>query len=199
MAPSIYQLALSGLLAFSSVSLSQAGNSPLQKRSHDRYERLNKLHERHERLHHRHHPSAKESAHVDHQILRRDLVVPATLPAGFTDQGCWTDNTGGQKALSGAATASDTMTIELCINYCDGKGYNYAGVEYSHECNCGNKLGSAATKTPNGDCSMACGGNANEPCGGPNRLNVFWNGKPPPADPVHNPGPPGWTYQGCYS
>lgn len=47
---------------------------------------------------------------------------------------------------------------------------------------------------------MACSGNANEPCGGPNRFNLFDSGKTPttPAGPVTNPGPAGWQSLGCY-
>lgn len=46
---------------------------------------------------------------------------------------------------------------------------------------------------------MACSGNGAEACGGPNRLTLFTSGGTPPPDPVHNPGPAGWAWQGCYA
>jgi len=46
---------------------------------------------------------------------------------------------------------------------------------------------------------MACSGNANEPCGGPNRLNIFWSGATPLSPPSTNPGPPGWKFLACYA
>ena len=43
---------------------------------------------------------------------------------------------------------------------------------------------------------MVCTGNADELCGGPNRLNVFENSQI--TGPVVNPGPGAWGTMGCY-
>ena len=88
------------------------------------------------------------------------------------------------------------MTDEACIAYCSGKKYAIAGTEYASECFCSNVIGSGSAKTPAGDCNMGCSGNSSEACGGPNRLTVFSN---PAAIPVHDPGPNGWTFIGCYT
>ncbi|KAF9009663.1 hypothetical protein BDQ17DRAFT_1076220 [Cyathus striatus] len=53
-----------------------------------------------------------------------------------------------------------------------------------------------------GDCTSACAGNANETCGGSNRLNVFNSNGPVPqiVQSVAGPANVGaWTYQGCFT
>jgi hypothetical protein len=47
-----------------------------------------------------------------------------------------------------------------------------------------------------GECDMTCTGNSGEPCGGPNRLSLFWSGQ---TGPETNPGPPHWAFSGCYT
>lgn len=77
---------------------------------------------------------------------------------------------------------------------------------------CGNAFaGGNGPATNQGDCNMACNGNATEFCGGPNRLNVYQvNGASAPssastaATPTSTAAgsatglPAGWTYKGCY-
>lgn len=41
------------------------------------------------------------------------------------------------------------------------------------ECYCGSNLQQYAALQTDGRCDMACNGNANETCGGPNGLNVY--------------------------
>jgi hypothetical protein len=92
------------------------------------------------------------------------------------------------------------MTIASCSQKCASLGYTIAGMEYSTQCFCddiirqGGQLASADSQ-----CGMGCGGNADEKCGGPDRLSV-WSSqetlkvvkKPSPTDEVD-----GWKYQGC--
>ena len=49
---------------------------------------------------------------------------------------CFNDSEGtSMRALSSASYADGAaMTDEACINFCIGKGYIYAGTEYSAEC-----------------------------------------------------------------
>ena len=64
---------------------------------------------------------------------------------------------------------------------------------------CGNIINSAATERVLTDCSTPCSGDEDEVCGGPNRINVYWDGVTPPAESVTNPGPEGWASMGCFS
>lgn len=63
---------------------------------------------------------------------------------------------------------------------------------------CGNYF-TTNTSEPATDCSMSCAGNITEACGGGSRMGIFWNGQKPPPPPVHDLGPPGWAWLGCYT
>ncbi|KAF8908562.1 copper radical oxidase with WSC domains [Gymnopilus junonius] len=111
----------------------------------------------------------------------RALSIPPTLPNTWKFQGCLIDNANGVRTLQGASTAQSNLTIESCINFCDSQSFFFAGVEFGDECYCSNVIGPGGTNATSTDCNVACAGNANEPCGAGNRLDVFWNGKTPPA------------------
>ena len=150
-----------------------------------------------------------------HELQRRALVTPNNLPSGWSYQGCYKfalpllfqvhlqrtnfrySDSAANRALTGDYYADGSkMTDEACISYCSGKKYAIAGTEYSQECFCSNVIGGGSIQTPAGDCNMGCSGNSTEACGGPNRLTVFEN---PALVPVHDPGPNGWTFIGCYT
>jgi hypothetical protein len=98
-------------------------------------------------------------------------------------------------------------------------------VEYADQCFCGNALENGGGPAPDGStyCNMACAGNANETCGGPNRLDLYQlNGTSASATsttsassttgpsgtvtasstttsgPIPTDLPTNWTYEGCY-
>lgn len=100
-------------------------------------------------------------------------VVPVGSPAtagAYSYKSCWTDN-GAQRSLVGAEQRSDDMTVEKCAAFCGEQNFGFFGVEYGHECFCGNDLGGSAA--PEEECSQLCGGSSTEFCGGPDRLNVY--------------------------
>ena len=72
---------------------------------------------------------------VDHEkrgrqdLDRRDLVSRST---SWTSLGCIHD--GGSRALSGPSTSSNSMTVEMCVDYCSAAGYTYAGLECRFRC-----------------------------------------------------------------
>lgn len=86
--------------------------------------------------------------------------------------GCVADN-GNPRPLTGASFTADNMTIEICVAFCEDKGYALAGLEYSRECYCGDSIGSATA----GDCSttskMICAGDNTQWCGAPSLLTVW--------------------------
>lgn len=104
---------------------------------------------------------------------------PVTISnATFKYQGCYAEGSSG-RALGGSGSYSFTdsnMTIEKCASACYGKGLNWIGTEYAQECYC-NNIGptNGATSAPggDGDCSMSCGGNVQEFCGGSNRVTLY--------------------------
>lgn len=61
------------------------------------------------------------------------VVTPSHIPTigGYNMVSCWSEGVGA-RALSGAAFANDSMTLEMCMGLC--KGYVYWGTEYGREC-----------------------------------------------------------------
>jgi hypothetical protein len=120
------------------------------------------------------------------------------LPTGWTYKGCWVD---GTARILPFEQDSTTLTVQSCIATCAGLGYSIAGMEYSTQCFCGNFVqNGGALATADTDCAMACGGNAGEICGGPDRVSLYSNGtvKAYAAPTPLETGLPGnWVYQGC--
>ena len=65
--------------------------------------------------------------------------------------------------------AEDSLTVEVCVAFCDG--YQYFGTEYGRECYCGDVLNGTATAAT--DCSFPCAGNSTELCGAGLRLSLY--------------------------
>ena len=121
--------------------------------------------------------------------------------------GCQTEAT-TERALSGAAYAYDTMTLESCAANCTS--FSYFGVEYGRECYCGNLFNSGSAAAPATDCSFPCGGDGKELCGAGNRLSVYVKGttfttttetttsaSPSPTAPILQQTIGSATYYGC--
>lgn len=117
--------------------------------------------------------------------------------------GCYNETTlyngtNGARAIAGLLEASDIMTVETCLNYCRGNGYQVAGLEYTRfvslcppvgvvwllrfyrdlangisECYCANYLNSLSAKLPDTSCGFECKGNSSEICGGYLALSVY--------------------------
>ena len=90
----------------------------------------------------------------------------------LVEGGCFVDNLHGIRVLPHKAHYSSKNTIEICKKLCFEKGYQYAGVEYSKECFCGNNIPKKAAPRQS-DCNMDCSGDRSQKCGGGNRLNVY--------------------------
>jgi WSC domain len=118
---------------------------------------------------------------------------------GWTSLGCWSDSV-GSRTLASSHINSDTTSDDSCQAYCASVGYNYAGTEYGGECYCANTVNPDATQEPDTDCNMACQGQPTQPCGGPGRINLFWNGVSA-AEPTLAvaPGIGNYEYTGCFT
>lgn len=146
---------------------------------------------------------------------RLNMYTTKSAPTAWTALGCYTDSVAARTLTT--AEYPGTMTVELCTSACKSAGYVYAGVEYGGECYCGNSFSNGGGPAPDGSagCNMACAGNAQETCGGANRLNVFQYGggsstTTTPASSTTAPTstsagtgsatglPGGWAYRGCY-
>ena len=142
----------------------------------------------------------------------RARALGSRATTGWNALGCYTDNVTA-RTLSNAVNMNGANSIEACTTACYNAGFPYAGVEYANECYCGSALQNGGGPAPDGDalCNMACSGNANETCGGSDRLNMYQYNGQLPSQPTQNPpssgsnvspvesGLPGsWHYAGCY-
>ncbi|KAJ6596722.1 WSC domain-containing protein [Mycena sp. CBHHK59/15] len=114
-----------------------------------------------------------------------DLAAAQTTPASpvlaykeWKSIGCQKDSTAGRilKHLVTMAN-SNTVTVELCLDACAAGNYSLGGVEFGHECFCGNALLYKYLSTP--ACTLPCSGNSSEICGGSQSLNVYQNADRP--------------------
>jgi hypothetical protein len=99
--------------------------------------------------------------------------------SGYRYQGCYTDPSSSQRALSGYTTTDATgMTQQRCVATCSARNYLYAGVEYARECYCGDELqtvadGGKAGLAAAASCDMTCSGDADQLCGGSSLIGVW--------------------------
>jgi hypothetical protein len=128
-------------------------------------------------------------------------VVPVAtgLPEGFEYKGCYVDGP-GFRIMNYQQPDDQSLTVGSCASKCAAAGYEIAGMEYSTQCFCDNlvRMGAKPAESEN-DCSMPCAGNADQTCGGPDRLSVWSNQTtltvieaPKPVQNVSS-----WVYQGC--
>jgi hypothetical protein len=81
------------------------------------------------------------------------------------------------RTLPSSLYAADTLTNEICMAYCSGLGYKYAGTEWSRECWCANAY--APTRQPPitlaslALCNFKCKGNSTQFCGGDAYLSLY--------------------------
>ncbi|KAA1470743.1 copper radical oxidase [Dentipellis sp. KUC8613] len=126
--------------------------------------------------------------------------VLSGLPVPWKYNACWVDNVNGRVFPTQLPDNANT-TVESCVNDCSAQNFTLAGIEFSTQCFCGDNLIEGAVEAPDSDCSMGCGGNATEACGGPNRLSVYTSTGNVTAFPVptaQNTSLPGkWEYKGC--
>ena len=103
---------------------------------------------------------------------------------------CYSDGQYSARVLpwpGAKASKHKQMTRETCMAICHGMHYTLAGVEYGVQCFCGNATAASAQKADG--CTMKCGGNESEICGGDKYINVLQFTCAGPPDPTPQPGP----------
>ncbi|KAH7330380.1 hypothetical protein BKA65DRAFT_565638 [Rhexocercosporidium sp. MPI-PUGE-AT-0058] len=118
-------------------------------------------------------PSSSPSSSTSKPSSTSSTVGPSVTPAAgaYTSLGCYTDNDVAQRSLVGAAFPDAGQTIELCAANC--KTFAYFGLEYGAECYCGPAIVDSSVPAIDGRCSMPCGGNADQICGGSYGMNIY--------------------------
>jgi len=103
------------------------------------------------------------------QVYTGTPPPPQYLSTPFTNGLCVTDNVNNTRTLAGASFPGRNVTTQACKLSC--QAFTYYGVEYSTECYCGNSFPSQIPYSTG--CTMACGGDSAQICGGPNALNIY--------------------------
>ncbi|KAF8866392.1 WSC-domain-containing protein [Acephala macrosclerotiorum] len=104
-------------------------------------------------------------------------IFPA--PTGWSYYGCYNETTlangtDGLRALNGGVMEDlTTMTVPVCLAYCQSNSYSFAGLEYTRECYCAQLLSAISNKLPESSCNLPCIANDTQICGGNLALSVY--------------------------
>ncbi|KAJ4473942.1 WSC domain-containing protein [Lentinula lateritia] len=135
------------------------------------------------------------------QVYGSSISVRQTdIPTGWYPYSCFIDNTSAGRLLTtNSGLPSNTMTKVVCIEYCAANNWTYAGVEDGGDCYCDELFHEDGWQgTDSSECNMPCNGDPTQTCGGPNRIDVYWNGD------FYTPSSPAtlsrsyWSYGGCF-
>uniref|UniRef100_A0A2M4BCE2 protein xylosyltransferase n=2 Tax=Anopheles marajoara TaxID=58244 RepID=A0A2M4BCE2_9DIPT len=106
--------------------------------------------------------------------------LPSYCPRGEhspdRELGCFRDEKAFRLLSSYYTRFKTNNTPERCILLCLQSGYPYAGVQYGHECFCGDETPKVAAKLPDSSCNMKCTGDPKQICGGYFTMNVYETG-----------------------
>ncbi|PNW74330.1 hypothetical protein CHLRE_13g604250v5 [Chlamydomonas reinhardtii] len=114
--------------------------------------------------------------------------LPSPPPPPPYHYGCFRDNA---TRLLPVVLASDqkNLTLEWCAALARAAGLKLFGVQFSWFCFGGNDLAFATSLGPSTECTMPCGGNSSQICGGPYSNNVYAQNGPAPPSPPNPPSP----------
>lgn len=95
---------------------------------------------------------------------------PTSEPKTYTSKGCYSEPQ-NSRALAAKTFNSAVMTVEVCAAGC--AGYAYFGLEYYHECYCGNFIAAESSELTTDKCNFPCDGDSEQKCGGDWALNMY--------------------------
>lgn len=81
---------------------------------------------------------------------------------GWDYQGCYTDLVKA-RSLTGSFYFDNILTVEKCAIACNK--FTYFGVEFGHECFCGNTLNAPSVLASESECNYNCAGKTSVTCG----------------------------------
>ena len=84
---------------------------------------------------------------------------------------CFKDS--GHRLLPHHKDFKHSNSIRTCLRYCRASGFLFMGVQYRHQCFCGNDRPPRSKLAARSSCNHRCSGDKSETCGGDWRLNVY--------------------------
>ncbi|KAF4626383.1 hypothetical protein G7Y89_g11773 [Cudoniella acicularis] len=106
---------------------------------------------------------------LDLRVRPRGITVAPVI--GYAYEGCWVDNS-DNRILAAERVDNIGLDPTLCRNICAAVDYSIFGIENSSECYCDNTI-ETTVSAPATDCSMTCGGDSADQCGGWSRINIY--------------------------
>ncbi|CAB1115398.1 unnamed protein product [Ectocarpus sp. CCAP 1310/34] len=141
-------------------------------------------------------PVSPEDAALCTADLGED-VVPMTGPENDEVSppeylGCYIDDNDkfSSRILQLAYTASDSMTPMMCEDFCRSSGADIFGVEFGHQCFCGDSRDTDLARYGTTVCDHPCAGDDSVTCGGHLAVDAFFMGGGPKV-PINS------DYLGC--
>ena len=100
-------------------------------------------------------------------------ATDSALPSRASYLGCYSDRADIlHRALPLLQEISEAMTVPMCLGQCASLGFEFAGLEYKHECYCGSRP-PPYEKLEESACTTVCGGGGEGFCGGALSLSVY--------------------------
>ncbi len=93
----------------------------------------------------------------------------------ISHRGCFIDRGGANRLFKFRARKDNSVTPSSCAKTCLGHNMNYAGVQFKNECWCSKTPPPSSARTNENECSTVCNADIRLTCGGPNRLNIYFN------------------------
>ncbi|ORY86869.1 WSC domain-domain-containing protein [Protomyces lactucae-debilis] len=130
-------------------------------------------------------PGAVTSALPTVAVPTPTAGLPRISKNGATYKGCYVDSVNSRTLPDRLA---DVGSVEQCVSACQAAGYSLAGLEFKHECYCGNSI--SASTLPDSSCNAPCDGDATETCGNADALQVYTLPTLPNASSIVGGGAP---------
>ncbi|TVY44145.1 WSC domain-containing protein [Lachnellula subtilissima] len=111
---------------------------------------------------------------VNAGLVQRNQQQPAPSCTSFTPfvySGCFQDPSSPRALLYDSGLNTQNMTVEICVAFCKGNDYQYAGLEYYGECFCGASVNGPQIAESN--CNYPCTGDNSEACGGNDIVSIY--------------------------
>ncbi|PVF98808.1 WSC-domain-containing protein [Serendipita vermifera] len=113
----------------------------------------------------------------------------------WSASGCYVDSAESRILPTSLSIRPEEFTAKSCLDACSAEGFEYAGLEYMHECYCASGV-DVSTFTPKdmSECNSLCEGDPSHFCGAGDRLILYQTGA---SKIIQNSG--AWSFQSCYS
>ncbi|TVY89537.1 WSC domain-containing protein, partial [Lachnellula willkommii] len=131
---------------------------------------------------------------LDQRNQEQPAAPSCTSYTPFVYSGCFKDPGSPRALLYDSGLNTQNMTVEICVAFCKGNDFQYAGLEYWGQCFCGASVNGPQIAESN--CNYPCTGDSNEACGGNDIISIYQD---PTFPTVNSTTISDYQPLGCYS